>query len=194
MPQPVLHVVAGPNGAGKTTFCAAVLGPTINLAFVNADLIAAQRWPEEAAARSYEAARIAADERARRMGAGESFATETVFSHESKLELLSTAAQAGYLTTLHIILIPEELAVARVVNRVSVGGHHVPEDKIRSRYPRLWRHLREAISLVDEARVYDNSTIATPFRLVATYANGALVTVDPRWPPWTPDDLRDAGR
>ena len=57
-----LDLVVGPNGAGKSTFVrltlAAVLPP--HTSFVNADLIAQQRWPDDPEVHSYEAARIAA--------------------------------------------------------------------------------------------------------------------------------------
>lgn len=193
MSDPVLHVVAGPNGAGKTTFYLRVLRPVTHLDFVNADAIAADRWPDAPVEHAYEAARVAAEERARRIAARTSFATETVFSHESKVALLRDAEQAGYRVVLHIVLIPEDLAVARVAERVAYGGHDVPEDKVRARFARLWRHLRAAVLVVDEARVYDNTKAAEPFRHLATFIGGHVVGV-PSWPAWTPSDLRDAGR
>lgn len=192
MADPVLHLIAGPNGAGKSTFFAMALGPVTHLPFVNADVIAAARWPGAEVEQAYAAAEIAAEERRRRIGARESFVTETVFSHESKVDLLREAEQAEYRTTLHVLMVPEDLAVARVGMRVAQGGHDVPEDKIRGRYSRLWGHLREAIDVVDEAFVYDSSRAAS-FRRVATYVVGRLAG-EPDWPAWTSDDLRDAGR
>lgn len=192
-PDPVLHVIAGPNGAGKTTFYAKVLGPVTHLDFVNADLIAADRWPDAQVEHAYDAAALAAEDRARRIEARESFATETVFSHESKLALLRDAEEAGYRVVLHVILVPEELAVVRVVDRVANGGHDVPEDKVRARFGRLWRHVRDAIALVGEAHVYDNTRAAKPFRRVASFIDGQVVG-SPDWPHWTPLDLREAGR
>ena len=126
------------------------------------------------------------------MVARESFVTETVFSHESKLEMLRDAEAAGYRVMLHIVLVPEELAVARVVDRVRNGGHHVPEDKVRGRIARLWTYLSVAIGVVDESRVYDNTSARNPFRLIATYVDGRLIN-DPEWPSWSPDVLRRAG-
>lgn len=192
MTDPVLHVLAGPNGAGKSTFYARILGPVTGLDFINADLIAADRWPEATAEHSYEAAAAAATEREHRIAARRSFATETVFSHPSKIQLLRDAQHAGYRVSFHVILIPEELAVARVVNRVDNGGHFVPEHKVRARFDRLWEHVREGIAVADDAFVYDNTRAVAPFRLVATYLDGHL-TDGPDWPPWTPSALRDAG-
>ncbi len=192
MSDPVLHLIAGPNGAGKSTFFARVLGPITHLPFINADEIAAVRWPGNEVEHAYEAAALAAEEREARISDRQSFASETVFSHESKVELLRQAEAAGYRTTLHVLVIPVDLAVVRVGLRVEEGGHDVPEEKIRGRHARLWAHVREAIGVVDEAIVYDSS-MAVGYRRVATFIDGRLVN-EPDWPGWAPDDLRQAGR
>lgn len=188
MPAPVLHLIVGPNGAGKTTYYEEVLGPATYLPFINADALALALWPEDPLGRGYEAARLAATERDRRIARRSSFVAETVFSHPSKLDLCRTAVEAGYLLSLHVVLIPEELAVARVEERVRDGGHDVPVDKIRQRFGRLWRLVRQAIDLSDETEVLDNSRAATPFRRVAHFQKGTLLAAD--WPPWTPPELR----
>jgi len=184
---PILHIVAGPNGAGKTTFYDEVIAP-IPLQFVNADVIAAKRWPGDEAAHGYEAAKIAATVRDAKFDVRASFATETVFSHPSKVEMVRRAVNAGYKVTLHIIVIPEDLAVARVADRVVNGGHSVPEDKIRERHHRLWAHVLDAIALATVTHIYDNTSARDPFRLLATYIAGHL-TSEPKWPPWTPKEL-----
>lgn len=160
--DPALHVLAGPNGAGKTTFVEELLRPVLHLPFVNADA-------------------IATDRRA-------SFIAETVFSHPSKVELIRAAKDAGYVVTLHVILIPEELAVARVASRVAHGGHSVPETKVRERFARLFTLVAQAIDAVDEAHVYDNSRAARPFKQVAVFLQGKPVG-SPAWPAWTPPTL-----
>ena len=188
MATPVLHLLAGPNGAGKTTFFEKILHPATGLPFINADRIAQLRWPEHPAAHAYEAAREAAEIRRRLIEERRSFVTETVFSHPSKLDLLRRAGAAGYQRILYGILIPEELAVQRVLVRVRTGGHDVPEEKIRGRFRRLWRLIRQAIALVEDAEILDNSRAKTPFRLVARYHQGELLG-SASWPLWTPPEL-----
>lgn len=190
MSEPVLHLIVGSNGAGKSTLFAKVIEPVTRLELINADIIAAERWPDDQAAHAYDAAAVAAELRDVRIGERASFATETVFSHPSKLEILHNARAAGYHSTLHVVVIPEELAVARVVERVANGGHHVPEQKIRERYQRLWDLVAEAIPLVEKAFVYDNSRARTPFRRIALFEGGELLG-DADWPSWTPAALRD---
>lgn len=189
MSTPLLLLVAGPNGAGKTTLVERVLEPATHLPFVNADVIAADRWPEDPLGHAYEAARVAADRRAQHLDARESFIAETVFSHESKVELAHGAAARGYLVHLHVVMIPEDLAVARVAQRVRRGGHDVPEHKVRERYARLWTLVAQARRTADRAVFWDNSTIDDRYRPVASYARGVRVG-RPEWPAWTPDVLR----
>lgn len=183
--DPVLHLLAGPNGAGKSTFYARVLAPVTHLPFVNADEIAHARWPGAESHHAYDASRAAADQRAAYLASGESFVTETVFSHESKVRLVESATSANYLVTLHIVAIPVDLAVARVSNRVELGGHSVPEAKVRERYDRLWPLVRSAVEIVDHAVLYDNSSARTPFRTVARFDRGQLVGQG-AWPAWIP--------
>jgi len=185
-----LDLVVGPNGAGKSTFVELLLQPLRHgVPFVNADVIAARRWPDDPESHSYEAARVAARTRKRLLELGEPFIAETVFSHRSKLELLDDAAAAGFRVALHVLLIPEQLAVPRVAARVAAGGHAVPEEKILSRFHRLWPLVAEAIPRAHSAQVWDNSRFDGPDE-VALFASG--MPLGPcRWPDWTPTVLTD---
>lgn len=191
MSTPVLHLLAGSNGAGKSTLAGEILIPRTHLPFVNADLIAEQLWPgdrSEQARRAAEVSRLAAEERVRLMAQQASFITETVFSHPSKLDLLREAQILGYTVSLHIVMVPEDLAVERVADRVAYGGHTVPEEKIRGRYRRLWELVARARQMADRSDFYDNSSLDEPFRRVAVYEYGQPVG-HPDWPAWTPAPL-----
>ncbi|MGB4780206.1 hypothetical protein [Microbacterium sp.] len=87
-----------------------------------------------------------------------------------------------------MIIVPVELTVQRVRERVRRGGHSAPEEKIRQRYDRLWDHVAEAIPIADVTEVLDNSRAGTPFRLCASFERGALIG-SPSWPAWTPPAL-----
>ena len=184
-----LDLVVGANGAGKSTFIALTLAPLLpGSVVVNADEIAAQRWPENPSAHAYDAAKVAADTRAKLIEQGRSFIAETVFSHPSKLDLIGAAHAAGYTVVLHVLLVPEDLAVERVRHRVQAGGHEVPETKIRQRHRRLWALVAGAIALADTATVYDNTRLRGP-RIIAQLSGGDIVG-SPAWPAWTPEPLR----
>ena len=181
-------MVVGPNGAGKTTFATGILGVQLpGSLFVNADLIARERWPEDPERHSYEAAAIAEATRTTLIESGRQFIAETVFSHSSKLALIDQAREAGYFVALHVVMVPEQLAVARVAARVERGGHSVPERKIRERYERLWPLVAVAAAKAHSAAFWDNSTLDGP-ELVAALADGQP-RARPRWPSWTPGVL-----
>jgi predicted ABC-type ATPase len=119
---------------------------------------------------------------------GRPFTAETVFSHPSKLELIDNAHAAGYTIVLHVLLIPEELAVHGVAYRGASRWNPVAENKIRERYHRLWALVADAITRFDQATVYDNSGIKGP-RIVAQMTDGFIVG-SAEWPHWTPSALR----
>lgn len=57
-----------------------------------------------------------------------------------------------------------EINVARVVSRVSDGGHDVPAEKIRSRYDKALALVKELIAVCDVCHIYDNS-LSAPYRI-----------------------------
>jgi predicted ABC-type ATPase len=183
-----LHLVVGPNGSGKTTFVTEFLALELpGYVYVNADEIAKARWPDNRAAHAYEAAQVAAETRAYLIAGGRPFIAETVFSHPSKLDLLRAAQAAGYQVVLHVMLVPEELAVRRVAYRVQAGGHGVPEHKIRERYERLWPLVAQAVSRADRAVLYDNSRRTGPVKIAEFF--GGLPIGAATWPEWAPEPV-----
>lgn len=182
-----LDLVVGPNGAGKSTFVELVLAQCRpGVPFVNADLIAAEGWPDDPVAHGHDAALAAEKIRNELLAQGEPFIAETVASHDSKVELVRNARRAGYYVHLVVITVPEEYAVARVESRRASGGHDVPEEKVRARYQRLWGNVVAMIELADTAEVFDNSGPSP--ETVATFVAGDVVG-RPRWPSWTPAEL-----
>jgi predicted ABC-type ATPase len=87
-----------------------------------------------------------------------SFTFETVMSHPSKVEFLEQAQQEGYRTYLYFIATDDPaINISRVRNRVTQGGHDVPENKIVSRYERSLDLLMGAIRHTNRAYIFDNS-------------------------------------
>ncbi|RLC23858.1 MAG: hypothetical protein DRH93_06130 [Deltaproteobacteria bacterium] len=179
-----LWILAGGNGAGKSTFYNLYLAQ-YGIKFVNADLIAKEIDYENPELSSYRAATLAARIREDLIKHGVSFCFETVFSHESKIDFIANAKARGYkITLIYIHLNSPELNEARVHQRVSEGGHNVPSEKIHSRIPRTMKHIKTALSLVDEARLLDNSFQDDPFGQVAVIKSGKcekLIFSLPEW-------------
>ena len=183
--------LAGPNGAGKSTFFETYLAD-LGLPFVNADRVARvlrsaepEASPEAIDRRGFlEAENL----RTAFVEAGLSFCTETVFSDPAgaKMGFLEQAGRRGFTVFLVFIgLQSAMLSVARVGQRVREGGHDVPDDKLHARFPRTLANLRAALPLADAAFVFDNSSAETPYRIVAVYTRGTLVSRHPPLPAWT---------
>jgi predicted ABC-type ATPase len=188
--QPVLIFLAGPNGAGKTTFFEEYLR-SVGLPYVNADRIARALRDADPTASSDDIDRRAFTEaenlRAALVEAGLSFCTETVFSDPAgaRLSFLEGARTRGFVVFLVFIgLDNPALAVARVQQRVNQGGHDIPDEKLHARFPRTLANLRAAIPVADEAFLLDNSSYDMPYRVVAVYRGGQLVSQHPLLPEW----------
>ena len=113
-----------------------------------------------------------------------SFTCETVMSHKDKIELLQAAHRSGFRNYLYYVATEDPaINVDRVANRVKLGGHSVPADKIVSRYKRSLELLADAIRETNRAYIFDNSRQA--LRLIAEITGGSamdkLVEDQPTW-------------
>jgi len=182
--RPAAWLIVGINGAGKTTFYEEFLRPRLSAEFVNADQIAHARWGDDAPIHAYEAGRLAEKRRRELIAERASFVAETVFSHPSKVDLIRDLLAGGYRVRLFYIHVPLKLAQRRITTRVALGGHDVPAEKVRSRYPGVIAGLLAAIPLVERAYLYDNSRADRLHRHVMTFAEGRLVRLVPDPPRW----------
>ena len=179
--RPIVVAVAGPNGAGKTSFFEAHLQPA-GLRFVNADELA-----REFGVDAYEAAELAGRLREALLEQGESLVFETVFSDPvgDKVAFLKRAEAKGYTVVLCFIGVDgPAVSEERVAMRVLQGGHDVPTEKLRARYPRTLRNLSRAIQDLPHVLVFDNSDLRRPFRKVAEYQRGKVTEKHAPWPRW----------
>ena len=177
------------NGAGMFTFYHLYLAKYA-ITFVNADLIAKDMDSENPEGSSYYAETVAAKIREDLISQGVSFCFETVFSHESKIDFLAQAKANGYqIILVYIHLFNSSLNEARVKQRVAEGGHSVPSEKIHSRIPRTMQNITIALSIVDEARILDNSSKADPFQQIIVMKYGNYETKANPLPKWAKDLL-----
>lgn len=160
--MPDLYLIAGCNGAGKTTASLTVLPELLDCReFVNADAIAAGLSPFQPESVAFEAGRIMLQRIQTLLDAGVTFAIETTLATKSYANLVADAQRRGYrVTLLFYWLNSPELAKARVRQRVSEGGHSIPDAVIERRYQRgIENLLRIFARICDRWYVYDNSTL-----------------------------------
>lgn len=122
---------------------------------------------------------------------GKSFIIESVFSHPSHLDFLRAARDLGYnIIVIYIATDSSDINVRRVQKRVSQGGQPVPEEKIRNRYERSLRLLKEALPLVNEAYVFDNSVDDGLATLCAVYNKDGGIQILDRQHTWVLECLK----
>jgi predicted ABC-type ATPase len=102
---------------------------------------------------------------------GQSFAFETTLSGRGYARQLPGWRDSGYFVELFFLRLPDaDFAVSRVRQRVSEGGHNVPESVIRRRFETGRRNFEDFYRpAVDQWAIYDNAGI-TP-RLIAKGGN-----------------------
>ncbi len=179
---PILLVFVGPNGAGKSTL-RNLLFADFSIPFINADNLAA-----ELGIGAYKAAEVAEELRRDLVQRKKSFSFETVLSDPvgAKVAFLLETRRSGYRVMVHFIgLDSAERSRVRVFQRVTEGGHDVPDDKIAGRYPRVLENLRRLLGAVDELVIYDNSSSETPYRVIARFESEKLLTLAEDLPAWT---------
>ena len=129
-------IIAGPNGAGKTTFAREYLPQEADCpVFINADLIAAGLSPFQPEVAAFRAGRLMLEELDRLAAEGQSFAFETTLSGLTYVRRIAAWRALGFnVKLIFLSLNNPEQAIARVAERVSQGGHHVPDEVVRRRF------------------------------------------------------------
>lgn len=132
--------------------------------FVNADEIAKGLSPFKPEEVAIEAGKLMLQRIEYLMSNKATFAIETTLATKSYRHLVARAQDAGYTVILLFFWLPSpEMAVQRVANRVSTGGHNIPTDVI---YRRYWSGLQNLFNIfshiVDSWSLYDNSGTAIP--------------------------------
>ena len=153
---PEVIVFAGPNGSGKTTITkmAKIVGE-----YINADDIKRTTLCSD-----LEAAVKANELREKMIEQKKDFTFETVLSTERNLVLLEKAKAHGYfIRGIYVLTSNVNINVARVNVREALGGHGVPEEKIRERYKRALGLIPRLVNVCDILHIYDNTS--EPFRI-----------------------------
>ncbi len=179
--SPRVIVLAGPNGAGKTTASRILLAETLNvLTFVNADVIARGLAGFDPASVAVAAGRIMlarlhelAEQRA-------DFAFETTLASRTFAGWLSELRESGYRVHLVYFWVESaDVAVARVTQRITEGGHSVPEETIRRRYRRSVDNLlRLYLPVTTTWRVYNTTQAGMPRLIAEGDESGSIVVHD----------------
>ena len=152
---PEIIIFAGPNGSGKTTITR--MARTISV-YINADDI-----KRSSLCSDLEAA-VKLKSLGKKWLKWVKISHETVLSTDRNLKLLKKAKEKGYfLRCIYVLTSDYKINIARVSMRESMGGHGVPEEKIKSRYYKALDLISELVEICDIVHIYDNTNV--PFRI-----------------------------
>ena len=160
--RPVLYVLAGVNGAGKSSVGGHLLERS-GLTWFNPDTFA-RELAAMTGCPQIEANAAAWHEGMRRLD--EAVANRTNYAFETTLGGDTVPAKIQAASRTHDVfmwfcgLSSPELHVARVKARVAVGGHDIPEAKIRERYPAAMKNLIALMPCLALLQIHDNSVEA----------------------------------
>ncbi len=160
---PVIFIIAGPNGAGKSTAAPFLLDGLLDIKhYVNADTIAAGLSAFDPASVAFAAGRIMLQRIDQLAAARQSFGIETTLATRTYAPLIRELKSDGYRChLLFLALADPRLAVARVAQRVQLGGHDIPPDVIHRRFHAGLSNFFELYEpLADIWKVYDNGGAA----------------------------------
>ena len=150
--EKVFYLIGGPNGSGKTTLARELIGDHPEISFLNADDI--QRENNVSAGR---AGMILLDKMETIFSTHASFAFETTLSGKLHNKFIKRAKADGYkIVFLYVVLSSVEQNLARVRQRVALGGHDVPESTIRRRYEKSILNFEPVANMVDQWELYYN--------------------------------------
>lgn len=165
--RPYLYLVGGSNGSGKTT-TANILIDRLSLRYLGADDIAKELNPNDVQSAENQAGRLFVQRIREAIDRKESIIVESTLSGITLRKHLEKARLNGYeIKIVYIYLESVEISIRRVQLRVEQGGHDVPEDALRRRFPKsrenFWRIYR---LLADSWELYYNSTYNESKRVV----------------------------
>ncbi len=177
--MPTLCIIAGPNGVGKTTFANRYLPDEARqLEFVNADLIAKGLSPFDPDSVSIEAGKIALKRIRELIGQRAGFTWETTMSGRTAVGWLREARETGYTLKAYFLWVRHpETTIGRIHQRVTEGGHNIPEETSRRRFFKTIQNFFEIYRPVMHSWKLFQNEFPGP-RLVAVEKSSRLVVRD----------------
>lgn len=161
--MPILTVVAGANGAGKSTLTSSARAAFQGNPVLDPDAVAKAAAKMAAGGSPIDAGRLILRMCEEFLERRESFLVETTLSGKTYLRMMKRAAGLGYTVSLiYVGTDSVDINIQRIRDRVLKGGHDVPEEDQRRRFPRSFANLELALQLADEVALFDNSSSAGP--------------------------------
>lgn len=167
-----LYIIAGPNGSGKTTLAKELVHEE-KVNFLNADEIAMRRGDMVGLL----AGRILLKKLDECFQNGESVVLESTVSGNYHNRVIARAKKEKYqVVFVYVFLMSVEQNLARIKQRVALGGHNVPTDDVKRRYKRSIKNFFDIIPQVHYWELYYNGEDS--FEIIARGSGEKLEIID----------------
>jgi predicted ABC-type ATPase len=151
-----LYIIAGPNGSGKTTLAKELIEED-GLDFLNADEIAKSINPQDIPKAYMQAGREFFKRLDEILIERKSVIVETTLAGKYHNRVIERFKRDGYEVELHFIFLDSpQICIERIKNRVSKGGHNVPDDDVVRRFFRGKKNFMEVKKNVSYWELYYN--------------------------------------
>ncbi len=148
----IFYLIGGANGSGKTTLGRELISENPDLEFLNADEIASAEGVNSLRAGSILFKRLE-----NVFSESKSFVLETTLSGKFHNKVIKRAHDMNYKVVFaYVMLSSVEQNLARVRQRVAMGGHDVPEKIIRRRYQKSILNFEDVYKQSDNWTLYYN--------------------------------------
>lgn len=184
MSRPQFVLVAGPNGGGKSTLTQSIKHRFPNIEVIDPDAIAKNITGSFA---TVDQEQLSAGKKTlelvkKYIDSQQSLMVESTISGSTYLKYARMANEAGFRTVfIYVSLSSANMSAERVAKRVGMGGHSIPLDDVRRRYPRSMSNIKAHIKEFESAHIYDNSD---NYRWIAAFRSGLVHKVAPDIPSW----------
>ena len=174
----IYTIIGGVNGAGKSSLSGVLSAESTDLGIIiDTDKITAEKGGNR-----IEGGKIAVERIENCLKIGVNFTQETTLSGVRTLKTILKARELNYFIRLYYVGVSSSAeSINRIKNRVSKGGHDIPEKDVERRYNKRFEDLARVLPYCDEAIFFDNEN---GFAEKAEYKNGSLITKGGDIPEW----------
>lgn len=171
-------IIGGVNGSGKSSLTGVLQGIYSDFGIVvDTDIITARLGGDR-----IKGGKKAVGLIAECLEKGVNFTQETTLSGKKTLQTINRAKELDYFIRLYYVGVSTaEESVLRIKNRVSKGGHDIPERDVIRRFESRFEDLKKILPYCDEVHFYDNEN---GFAEVGEYRNGRVLLIGEYVPDW----------
>jgi predicted ABC-type ATPase len=157
--RPTLTIIAGSNGCGKSTLTESARDKFQQVPILDPDAMARSlQQATQTGVSDIEAGKEVLRRAEKLVADKQSFTVETTLSGSTYLKMALRAQKAGFnVLVVFVGTNSVEINIERVKARVIKGGHDVPEEDQRRRYPRTLANMKRLLPMADLSVIIDNS-------------------------------------